>query len=427
MESAINASKLPRRACPSTKPLYNGSVCINCPSGEYYDLKNLSCYRPKLASNVTALNLSGKAVSIGSYSLTNMASNISNSVFPLEPCPAAKPLFNRTHCVNCPPHEYYDLRNFKCISSRLVTNINSLNATNRTVATGHYTLAFIQSQIKSQVLPTKPCPSATPLYNGSQCVACGAKQYYLLETLQCYTPVYSSNVNALTSSGNVVQVGGFTLSSLGSKIAAQPFPTKPCPAATPFLSRGKCISCPAGHYYNLQTRSCYKPKPASNVGALSNSGRTVAVGNHTLSALNHSIVTSPYPTYPCPKAAPLFNGTGCSLCPPSTYYLLNNDTCYTPQLVSNVSAMKASHRVIPYRGVSLANVTANIKKLKFPYTECPELYPLFNGTECVTCPNGTYYLLNNDTCYIPQVFTNVTALNQSKLYINVGNHTLTRI
>ena len=160
---------------------------------------------------------------------------------------------------------YYDIRTLKCISSLLVSNVTALNATNKSVPTGQYTLANLQKQINAQVLPHKPCPSATPLYNGSQCVACAPNQYYLLETLKCYTPVFSSNVAALSASGAVVQIGGFNLGSLSASIAAQPYPTTPCPAATPFLIGGKCIGCPPGQYYDLKTRSCYKPTFASNL------------------------------------------------------------------------------------------------------------------------------------------------------------------
>ena len=46
---------------------------------------------------------------------------------------------------------------------------------------------------------------------------------------------------------------------------------------------------------------------------------------------------------------------------------------------------------------------------------------------CVMCPNGTYYLLYNDTCYVPQFVTNYTELNITNIYINVGSNTLAAI
>ena len=171
---------MPVSVCPSSKPLFNGSICLGCPSGYYFDLKNLTCYKPLLASNVTALNNSNRSVSIGTYSLKNIAINISSSVLPLQPCPSSKPLYNGTHCIACAPPFYYDLRTLKCIKARLVSNIAGLNATNKSVATGQYTLSFINRQISALVLPVQLCPSSKPLYNGSQCIACKPHQYYLL-------------------------------------------------------------------------------------------------------------------------------------------------------------------------------------------------------------------------------------------------------
>ena len=242
--------------------------------------------------------------------------------------------------------------------------------------------------------------------------------------MKCYTPLFSSNVSALSASGKVVQLGNYTLANLSATIKAQVFPTKPCPASTPLLSGGKCIGCPAGQHYDLKSRTCYKPKFASNVTQLLQSKRAVPVGNHTLGALNSSIVSSPYPSVPCPRAAPLFNGSACTFCPLNSYYLLNNLTCYYPKLISNVSALNATGKVLPFNGVTLQTVMARQKKLVLPVIVCPKLFPLFNGTGCVACPNGTYYLLSNDTCYVPKVVTNVSELAKLHTSVNVGAKTL---
>jgi hypothetical protein len=180
IERMINASKMPLNACPSSAPLFNGSQCIACNSSTYYDLKNLSCYTPHLASNVTALKMTNRSVSIGVYSLTNMAINISSSVYPLQPCPSKTPLFNGSQCIACNSSAYYDLRSLKCIMARQVSNVTALNATNKTIALGQYNLTALQMQIKALVVPYKPCPASAPLFNGSQCVACSPHQYYLL-------------------------------------------------------------------------------------------------------------------------------------------------------------------------------------------------------------------------------------------------------
>ena len=101
-----------------------------------------------------------------------MALNISNAPFPLEPCPASKPLYNGSHCIVCNGSLYYDLRSLKCIAARLVTNVAALNATNKTVPIGRHNLTSIKMQNAALVLPYKLCPASNPLYNGSQCVAC---------------------------------------------------------------------------------------------------------------------------------------------------------------------------------------------------------------------------------------------------------------
>ena len=199
-------------------------------------------------------------------------------------------------------------------------------------------------------------------------------------------------MSALNSSGRTVQVGNFTLKILSAQAAAQPFPTKPCQAMTPLLSGGKCIGCPSPQYYDLQTGQCYSAKFASNITELALSRKALPYANHTLASLNKSITTSPYPSVPCPRAAPLFNGSACTFCPPGTYYLLSNLTCYFPRPVSNVSALAATRKVLSFKGVTLATVAASNRKSVLPLFQCPALFPLFNGTQCVACPNGTYYL-----------------------------------
>lgn len=42
----------------------------------------------------------------------------------------------------------------------------------------------------------------------------------------------------------------------------------------------------------------------------------------------------------------------------------------------------------------------------------------------MACPNGTWYMLSNFSCYTPLNVSNVTALAASNRYIQVGNHTL---
>ena len=87
MEASIFASPLPVLMCPPHHALFNGSICIGCNNGSYYDLQNLTCYTPQLASNISALNATHRYVDIGSYTLVNMANSINNALVPSQPCP----------------------------------------------------------------------------------------------------------------------------------------------------------------------------------------------------------------------------------------------------------------------------------------------------------------------------------------------------
>ena len=155
------------------------------------------------------------------------------------------------------------------------------------------------------------------------------------------------------------------MTALNASIAAQPYPSVPCPAATPFLSRGVCVGCPLGQYYDLMTRQSYQPQKASNVAYLNSSNNYINVGNSTLAALNASIVNNPYPVNACPISAPVFNGTGCFACPSGTYYLLNNFTCYHPQQVSNISALNASN-ILVINNITLNYISAIIANNSYP-------------------------------------------------------------
>lgn len=207
-------------------------------------------------------------------------------------------------------------------------------------------------------------------------------------------------MNALSSSNRVVQANNYTLTALNASITAQPFPTKPCPSATPFLSGGHCVGCPSGQYYDLQTGVCYKPRKVSNVAFLNSTHNYINVGNATLTTINSSIVSSVYPVNACPTSAPVYNGTGCFACPNGTYYMLNNFTCYTPKNVSNVTALKAS-KILVINNATISNLAATINASAMPVQECPATAPLFNGTHCLACPINNYYLLYNGTCYVP--------------------------
>lgn len=241
-------------------------------------------------------------------------------------------------------------------------------------------------------MPVTICPAATPFFNGTNCTVCPNGTYYLIETLSCYTPIYSSNVSALNATGRVLQLNNYTLANLNASIAAQPFPTKICPSSAPFLSQGHCINCSIHQWYDLQTRRCYTPLLATNVTELNLSGLYVNMGNYTLSAINASIYADPYPLQPCPRQAPLYNGSACMACPLGSYYLLSNFSCYFPMTVTNISYFYANNNFFDIGNASLFNVATAINASAYPVTACPSSAPLFNGTGCQVCNSSSVYI-----------------------------------
>lgn len=130
---------------------------------------------------------------------------------PTQSCPAEKPLYNGKECVSCSAGEYYDLKTLQCIKERSVSNVDALNKTGKVIERGEYSLIELKKKIAAYTIPTKPCPEAEPLYNGSKCVACPTGEYYNLELMSCYKPEHHSNIDALNKTGKVVEVDGYTL------------------------------------------------------------------------------------------------------------------------------------------------------------------------------------------------------------------------
>lgn len=188
------------------------------------------------------------------------------------------------------------------------------------------------------------------------------------------------------------------------------------------------MACPNGTYYLFSNMTCYKPRFFStNVAYLASSGKYVVVNNYTLANLTANISHNLYPTIPCPAATPFFNGTACFACPNGTWYVLLNGSCHKPVLASNITALNATNHIMPYNNYTLAKLAASIAALPYPVQPCPASAPMFNGTHCVNCTNGTYYMLYNLSCYHPHMVTNITKLNITQIYIDVGNYTLANL
>lgn len=170
------------------------------------------------------------------------------------------------------------------------------------------------------------------------------------------------------------------------------------------------MACPPGTYYILSNFTCYHPPHVSNISALNASHAVLSYKNVTLASVAAKIKADPYPVIVCPETLPLFNGTECVYCPNGSFYLLYNNTCYIPQNVSNLTSILNSGNYVNIANYTLVNMNAQIIASKYPVAHCPGNKPLWNGTECIQCPNGTYYLFLNLTCYTPHHATNITAI-----------------
>lgn len=154
MTQRAAAHGYPVTYCPITAPLYTGSSCLGCTLNQYYNLQGLNCYSPQLVSNITALAIANNYIEINNYTLINMEAAIAASRLPVQQCPPHHALFNGSMCIGCFSPEYYDLQNLTCYKAQLASNITALNASNRYVNIGSYTLANMALNISSSLVPS---------------------------------------------------------------------------------------------------------------------------------------------------------------------------------------------------------------------------------------------------------------------------------
>ena len=132
LQASINKVPYPVRACPSSAPLYNGSVCIACTT-TYYDIFNKKCascasgyfynstthmcqiipqYYPNLNSTFWIVKNS-----TGLKQLINMT-NTRKLLKGAKMCPNNTPDFNihTNTCVNCPKGQYWNYFNYTCMA-----------------------------------------------------------------------------------------------------------------------------------------------------------------------------------------------------------------------------------------------------------------------------------------------------------------------
>lgn len=208
--------------------------------------------------------------------------------------------------------------------------------------------------------------------------------------MKCIKGKEVTNVDALNKTGKVIEIGNFTLANVkaaNQKTMSEGSPTVDCPIEKPMFNGTECISCPLGNYYNLQDLKCYTPTTVSNVNALAASKRYANVDTYTLENLDKDIKAIQLPKIACPSDKPLYDGKHCIYCPANTYYNLKDNSCYTPQFVSNTDAL-AKSSVVESGRFTLASLIESNKASSMPTQSCPAEKPLYNGKECVACPSA---------------------------------------
>jgi hypothetical protein len=365
-------------------------------------------------TNVAYLQANNNYVNIGNFTLANINASIAAEVYPVQPCPVSAPVYDGVQCVACPPQTFYFLNNFTCFHPAIVSNISALNATNRAVSYGGISLTALNDAILLQPYPVLPCPASAPLYNGTNCLYCPPRTYYLLSNFTCYTPLKVTNVTQLNKANNYVNVGGANLAFINTTISASVLPVRACPASAPLFNGTACLGCRPGQYYNLGNLSCQNPNIISNVIALKLSNNYLDSPNYNMSTLQAAVLNVPYPFTECPASAPLFNGSACIVCSSMLYDILNkacancvsgyfyNTTAHicspTPQFYPNLNT--STWIVNNATDLQILKNLTNARKVMAGAQMCPNSTPDYNNNTntCQSCPAGEYWNYNNYSC-----------------------------
>lgn len=179
--------------CPSSAPVYNNSKCFPCPSGTFYIYIIGGCYKPKIISNVPALEASTNILVIHNVSLPTIAARdaqLAATGYTIVTCPPNFPLYDPTkqQCVVCQPGTYYLLSNLTCYVPQTFSNLSALFVAPNTISVGKANLVSLFAHRISFQFPVKHCPGNAPMYNGTHCISCVLPTYYLYLNRSCYTP-----------------------------------------------------------------------------------------------------------------------------------------------------------------------------------------------------------------------------------------------
>lgn len=288
-------------------------------------------------------------MNVGIFTLSALNSSITASKYPTQACSSVKPFFNGSTCIGCNATQYYNLGNKSCQNPNLIINIPALQASNQYIASAIMNLSTIALLNAKVPYPTAPCPSSSPLFNGSACISCQGKLYNLdnstciscppqtafnSTTHSChFLPNYYPDLNLTT--WIVSSKAGFQqLINMTNFRKTLPRAT-PCPPSTPNYNNqtGKCLSCPANTYWNYNTLLCLGCSSGMQVNMMTRQCATLMVGVYqtNLNAANllyggisqaqityqHNQNKINYPGIQnCPLNTPYFDNFTCINCPP---------------------------------------------------------------------------------------------------------------
>ena len=225
------------------------------------------------------------------------------------------------------------------------------------------TFATLESQVKA---PFAVCPSSQPYsvfglsciacnstglpyfdLGAQKCVGCPSGLFYDSVFMNCTPPINVTNIKAMV---NYFGVGNYSITNVTSRLSALASvrKTNPCPSGSPLaLKNGSCVPCSGIYFVDLRNMRCVKGVTISNFPVLRRS-KVIELGKATLLNLEKSQKSAAglIPTLYCPLTSPLYNGRQCVGCALVQYYNLQGLNCYTPSLVTNVSALVLTHRYI---------------------------------------------------------------------------------
>ena len=328
--------------CPLATPYLNSlNQCFNCTTGTYYDLNTKSCTPCANFNTVTQVCVSAVVPPVvppnstvppanSTVAPVNPAAPVNNTVAPVppppppvvptqyitntavpsglllptntslpsyqagqpvgpnvKPCPSATPYFDGTSCIACGPGQLFDVAISTCLTCPTGTVYS--NSTYHCMPIQYYTNITLNNQWISvnrnftqlqttmntaAALPNaQPCPSSTPFYNGTQCIACGGTTpYYSFDTNSCQACGTATTFSSTIHQCVIVQQRITSLSSPNLILGGLPFnewryyyvnnqTANPqlanCPTANPYFDGKTCINCVApAPYFSLMHRVC---------------------------------------------------------------------------------------------------------------------------------------------------------------------------